>query len=135
MRALLTLVLFLAAAAGGGAYWVYSTQQQAGPPPSRLPALGTIPEPALGIELRRALERRDGSALGVLLSQEHQQQLTAALRPVVAITEIRLLKAVHTATHPAATLARPAAVAGASQLKEQAASLLAAKEEATPPTA
>ena len=94
MRALLTLVLFLAAAAGGGAYWVYSTQQQAGPPPSRLPALGTIPEPALGIELRRALERRDGSALGVLLSQEHQQQLTAALRPVVAITEIRLLKAV-----------------------------------------
>ena len=48
---------------------------------------------------------------------------------------IRLLKAVHTATHPAATLARPAAVAGASQLKEQAASLLAAKEEATPPTA
>jgi integrase/recombinase XerD len=46
---------------------------------------------------------------------------------------IRLLKAVHTATHPAATLARPAAVAGAGQLEEPAASFLAAKEEATPP--
>jgi integrase/recombinase XerD len=53
---------------------------------------------------------------------------------------IRLLKAVHTATHPAATLARPAAppaaVAGgvADQLDESAASLLAAKEETPPPT-
>ena len=51
---------------------------------------------------------------------------------------IRLLKAVHTATHPAATLARsaapPAAVAETTvnQLEEPAA-LLAAKEEATPP--
>jgi integrase/recombinase XerD len=52
---------------------------------------------------------------------------------------IRLLKAVHTATHPAATLARPAAPpaavvgAGAARLKDPAAPLLAAKEEATPP--
>ncbi|MGH7302572.1 MAG: tyrosine-type recombinase/integrase [Candidatus Rokuibacteriota bacterium] len=51
---------------------------------------------------------------------------------------IRLLKAVHTATHPAATLARPAAppAAGADttagQLEEPA-SLLAAKEEVPPP--
>src|SRR6266850_1051554 len=53
---------------------------------------------------------------------------------------IRLLKAVHTATHPAATLARPpappAAVASATaQLEDSAASLLAAKEEAAPPNA
>jgi integrase/recombinase XerD len=52
---------------------------------------------------------------------------------------IRLLKAVHTATHPAATLARPATppAAGATtdQLGEPAASFLAAKEEAAPPTA
>src|SRR5881628_580892 len=51
---------------------------------------------------------------------------------------IRLLKAVHTATHPAATLARPvtppAAIAATEQL-EKSASLLAAKEEAAPPTA
>jgi integrase/recombinase XerD len=51
---------------------------------------------------------------------------------------IRLLKAVHTATHPAATLARqvapPAADTTTSQLEESA-SLLAAKEEATPPPA
>jgi integrase/recombinase XerD len=49
---------------------------------------------------------------------------------------IRLLKAVHTATHPAATLARPAAPreAIAEPLEESAASLLAAKEDA-PPTA
>jgi integrase/recombinase XerD len=52
---------------------------------------------------------------------------------------IRLLKAVHTATHPAATLARPAAPPAAGngdrpeQLEEPAAPLLAAKEEATPP--
>jgi integrase/recombinase XerD len=50
---------------------------------------------------------------------------------------IRLLKAVHTATHPAATLARPTAPPAAdtttSQLEESA-SLLAAKEETTPPT-
>jgi integrase/recombinase XerD len=49
---------------------------------------------------------------------------------------IRLLKAVHTATHPAAMLARPAApVAG--QLEQSAALLAAkeaAKEKATPPT-
>jgi len=54
---------------------------------------------------------------------------------------IRLLKAVHTATHPAATLARPTARpaaadgAAADQLEESAASLLAAKEEAAPPPA
>jgi len=54
---------------------------------------------------------------------------------------IRLLKAVHTATHPAATLARsaapPAATAytSAGQLEESATSFLAAKEEAAPPTA
>jgi integrase/recombinase XerD len=53
---------------------------------------------------------------------------------------IRLLKAVHTATHPAATLARPAAPPAAAvngdrtdQLEAPAASFLAAKEEATPP--
>ena len=50
---------------------------------------------------------------------------------------IRLLKAVHTATHPAATLARPAtppaAVAATEQLEAPAASLLAAKEKAPPP--
>jgi Phage integrase family len=52
---------------------------------------------------------------------------------------IRLLKAVHTATHPAATLARPAAPpaagdgAATSQLEKSAASLLAAKEDAAPP--
>jgi integrase/recombinase XerD len=50
---------------------------------------------------------------------------------------IRLLKAVHTATHPAATLARPSApVAG--QLEESAALLAAreaAKEEPTAPPA
>jgi integrase/recombinase XerD len=54
---------------------------------------------------------------------------------------IRLLKAVHTATHPAATLARPAAPAAALDgttpelLDESPASLLAAKEEAAPPNA
>jgi integrase/recombinase XerD len=54
---------------------------------------------------------------------------------------IRLLKAVHTATHPAATLTRPAAPlaaiddAATERLEESAASLLAAKEEAAPPTA
>jgi integrase/recombinase XerD len=50
---------------------------------------------------------------------------------------IRLLTAVHTATPPAATLARPAAGAGAGQLEPSAALLAAkeaAKEEATPPT-
>ncbi len=51
---------------------------------------------------------------------------------------IRLLKAVHTATHPAATLARPAAplaaVAGTGPLEGRAASLLAAKETAPPYT-
>jgi integrase/recombinase XerD len=52
---------------------------------------------------------------------------------------IRLLKAVHTATHPAATLARPAAPPAAApttdQLEEPAASFLAAKEEAAQPPA
>jgi len=55
---------------------------------------------------------------------------------------IRLLKAVHTATHPAAALARPAAPpaaavdgAAANQLEESASSFLAAKEEAIPPPA
>ncbi len=51
---------------------------------------------------------------------------------------IRLLKAVHTATHPAATLARPAAplaaVAGTGPLEGPGASLLAAKETAPPYT-
>jgi integrase/recombinase XerD len=51
---------------------------------------------------------------------------------------IRLLRAVHTATHPAATLARPttpaAAAATTDQLEESAASFLAAKEEVSPPT-
>jgi hypothetical protein len=52
---------------------------------------------------------------------------------------IRLLKAVHTATHPAATLARPAAPLvtvnsdRTEPLEEAAALLLAAKEEVTPP--
>lgn len=51
---------------------------------------------------------------------------------------IRLLKAVHTATHPAATLARPTAPSAAvngdrtERLEESAASVLAAKEEASP---
>jgi integrase/recombinase XerD len=52
---------------------------------------------------------------------------------------IRLLKAVHTATHPAATLARPAAptaaVIATERLEEPATFFLAAKEEATPPPA
>jgi integrase/recombinase XerD len=53
---------------------------------------------------------------------------------------IRLLKAVHTATHPAAALVRPAVPPAAAdptagQVEESAASLLAAKEEATPPPA
>ncbi len=53
---------------------------------------------------------------------------------------IRLLKAVHTATHPAAILARPPALPAvgadttAGQLEESA-SRLAAKEEAAPPLA
>jgi len=53
---------------------------------------------------------------------------------------IRLLKAVRSATHPAATLARPAAPpapadgAATELLDESPASLLAAKEEAAPPT-
>ncbi len=50
---------------------------------------------------------------------------------------IRLLKAVHTATHPAATLARsaapPAAVASTGLLEGPAASLLAAAKETAPP--
>jgi integrase/recombinase XerD len=46
---------------------------------------------------------------------------------------IRLLKAVHTATHPAATLARPAAGVTTEPLAKPAASLVAAKEEAAPP--
>src|SRR5213594_1336019 len=54
---------------------------------------------------------------------------------------IRLLKTVHTATHPAAKLAQPAAPPAAVDgttpelLDESPASLLAAKEEAAPPTA
>ncbi len=53
---------------------------------------------------------------------------------------IRLLKAVHTATHPAATLARPPAPpastdgAAIDQLEDSVAPLLAAKEEPPPPT-
>jgi hypothetical protein len=96
IRALFTIALFVGAAVAGGYYWVYSTQQQAGPPESRFRALANIPEPPVGIELRTALERRDSSALGILLNQEHQQQLGAALRPVVAISEVRLLGAVQT---------------------------------------
>jgi hypothetical protein len=50
---------------------------------------------------------------------------------------IRLLKAVHTATHPAATLARPgvlpAAGAATEPREEPAASLGAAKEEIASP--
>jgi integrase/recombinase XerD len=50
---------------------------------------------------------------------------------------IRLLKAVHTATHPAATLARlaasPAAGVVTEPLETPAASRIAAKEETAPP--
>lgn len=50
---------------------------------------------------------------------------------------IRLLKAMHTATHPAATLARPAAppaaVVDTEPLEEPATSFLAAREEAASP--
>jgi hypothetical protein len=96
MRALLTVAIFVAGAIAGGAYWLYDTQQQAGPPQSRYQALENIAEPAVGIELRSALQRRDPSSLAVLLTNEQQEQLSSALRPVVAITEIQLLGTVRT---------------------------------------
>src|SRR5688572_11881609 len=96
MRALLTLLIFVAGAAAGGAYWAYSELQQSGPPQSRFRPLEDIPEPAFGTELRSAPERRDMSALAVLLTEEQQEQLGNALRPVMVLSEVRLLGAVRT---------------------------------------
>jgi hypothetical protein len=95
MRALLTLAIFLAGAVAGGVYWSYSTQQSA-TPQSRFQALESVPEPNVGVELRSALERRDSSALAVLLTEQQQEQLVQALGPVAAISEIQLLSAVRT---------------------------------------
>jgi hypothetical protein len=95
MRALLTIALFVFGAAAGGAYWAYTTQRVPAPL-SRYEALQAVPEPPIGAELRSALQRRDASSLALLLTQEHQEQLGAALGPVVAISEVRLLEAVRT---------------------------------------
>ena len=95
MRALLTIAVFVIAAAAGGAYWAYGNQQ-ASALPSRFQALQTVPEPAVGAELRSALERRDASSIAVLLTSDQQKQLSDALGPVASITEIRLLGAVQT---------------------------------------
>jgi hypothetical protein len=95
MRALLTLAIFVAGAVAGGAYWSYSTQPSA-TPQSRFQSLESVPEPNVGVELRSALERRDTSALAVLLTEQQQEQLVQALGPVASISEIQLLSAVRT---------------------------------------